>query len=117
MKNASSSEVIETDLTPKSSKVENWHIPALHTQFKTEFHLRILNLPDITEKDITEGFEEAKKSSQDLSEKNGKLQLEVWINKKMKRPTRMGVSGGDKSVSVSFFANPQFDHCHTDPLL
>lgn len=64
---------------------------------------------DITEKDITEGFEEAKKSSQDLSEKNGKLQLEVWINKKMKRPTRMGVSGGDKSVSVSFFANPQFN--------
>jgi hypothetical protein len=53
MKNTSSSEVSKTDLTPKSSKVGNWHIPSLHTQFKTEFHLRILNLPDITEKDIS----------------------------------------------------------------
>ena len=68
-----------------------------------------LNECDFKEKDLIDAIDEVSDSLGELRKKDGKIQIETWVNKKTRRPTKLSVNVGDKDVTMDVFMKTKFD--------
>ena len=60
-------------------------------------------------KDMAEAIDQAQSKVEKLRKKDGKMQVEMWVNKETRRPTKVGVNGDGSGMSVNFSTATQFD--------
>ena len=58
---------------------------------------------------MAEAIDQAQSTVEKLRKKDGKMQVEMWVNKETRRPTKVGVNGDGSGMSVNFSTATQFD--------